>query len=152
MKKNFNLLSVFLLGLFWGSTLQAAPDDPGLTKLMELINVERVALQKAPLEIAPELMGLAWEWSYRISQEKRLSHRKNLLELCEKYDYRFMNENLHLNLTGEFEPEKVVASWMNSPAHKRNLLEDKIKIMGVGYSRGVDGNLFVVFNGAARVK
>lgn len=126
-----------------------ATEDEGLKKVMELINVERLAAGKPALEVAPELMGVAWEWSYRLAQDQRLKHRKDLLALCEKYNYRFMNENLHLNIT-EFDPEKVVKSWMNSPAHMRNLLESKITLMGVGYSKSKDGTIFVVFNGAAR--
>jgi uncharacterized protein YkwD len=142
-------VSAMLMAFFLGFSSLQATEDEGLKKLLELINQERVAQGKAVLQESAELMGVAWEWSYRMAKEKRLSHRKNLLELCEKYDYRFMNENLHMELS-EFDPEKTVKSWMESPAHKRNLLEDKISLMGVGYSKAEDGTIFVVFNGAAR--
>jgi uncharacterized protein YkwD len=138
----------FVLSLGWGLNSGQATENQGLVKLIELINQERKTQGKLPLEKNPALMGVAWEWSYRIAQEKRLTHRKNMLELCEKYHYQFMNENLHLNLS-EFDPEKVVQSWMASVSHRRNLLEDRITLLGVGYSQADDGSIFVVFNGAA---
>jgi uncharacterized protein YkwD len=139
------------MALFLGLAQLPATEDESLKKLLELINQERVAQGKIALKESPELMGVAWEWSYRIAQERRMTHRRNLLELCEKYDYRFMNENLHMNLS-EFDPAKVVQSWMNSTNHKRNLLEDKITLMGVGFSKAVDGSVFVVFNGASKAQ
>jgi uncharacterized protein YkwD len=138
---------VFFLGL----GVLSATEDEGLKQLVVLINQERVTAGKKELIVAPELMDIAWEWSYRIAKERRMTHRKNLLELCEKYDYRFMNENLHMTLS-DFDADKVVASWMNSTNHKRNLLEDKITLMGVGYSKAEDGSIFVVFNGAAKAE
>lgn len=139
------------MALFLGLVGLPATEDEGLKKLMELINQERVAQGKVALQVSPELMGVAWEWSYRIAQDRRMTHRKNLLELCEKYDYRFMNENLHMDLS-EFDPANVFQSWMGSPNHKRNLMEDKITLMGVGYSKAADGSIFVVFNGTAKAQ
>ncbi|NJK93251.1 MAG: CAP domain-containing protein [Blastochloris sp.] len=143
---------LILLGLVLFTVLPdlQGTEDEGLKSLMQLINQERVKAGKKELVMSPDLMGIAWEWSYRMSKEGRLKHRKNLLELCEKHDFRFMNENLHLNLS-EFSAAKVVKSWMESPAHRRNMLEDKIALMGVGYAKAGDGTVFVVFNGAAKV-
>ncbi len=43
---------------------------------------------------------------------------------------RTLGENI---ASGQLTPKKVVADWMTSPSHKRNILSSKFKHIGVGY-------------------
>ena len=49
------------------------------------------------------------------------------------YDYEYAGENLALNFGESSEVEKA---WMNSPAHKANLLHEKYSEIGIGIAEG----------------
>lgn len=47
------------------------------------------------------------------------------------YRYRLAAENI---AAGQLSPEEVVATWMNSPAHRANILNCRLREIGVGFS------------------
>ena len=57
-----------------------------------------------------------------------------------KYDS--MGENL-FSATKYLEPDKVVDAWMNSPAHRQNVLQPIFKGIGLGYYEGETYNFWV---------
>lgn len=56
--------------------------------------------------------------------------------------YSSMGENL-FSATKYLEPERVVDEWMNSPAHKENILQPMFKGIGLGYYEGDTYNFWV---------
>ena len=44
--------------------------------------------------------------------------------------------------TGQTSPEQVVREWMNSPTHRRNILDPNFKQMGVGYVTSSSGRSY----------
>ncbi len=44
--------------------------------------------------------------------------------------------------TGQLSPEQVVAEWMASPGHRRNILDSNFRRLGVSYGTSVDGRTF----------
>ena len=44
--------------------------------------------------------------------------------------------------TGQTSPEQVVREWMNSPTHRRNILDPDYKYMGVGYVTAANGRSY----------
>jgi len=44
--------------------------------------------------------------------------------------------------TGQLSPEQVVAEWMASPGHRRNILDPNFRLMGVSYGTGADGRTY----------
>lgn len=49
------------------------------------------------------------------------------------YQYQYAGENLAVNFT---ESENVVAAWMNSPAHRANILRQEFTEIGIGIATG----------------
>jgi len=52
--------------------------------------------------------------------------------------YRFAGENI---AAGQSTPEKVVNSWMNSEGHRKNIMSEDYKKIGIGYTYA-DGTTF----------
>ena len=50
------------------------------------------------------------------------------------YDYRYAGENLAINFTNAEEEQKA---WMNSPTHKKNILNENYSETGVAVKRGM---------------
>jgi uncharacterized protein YkwD len=44
--------------------------------------------------------------------------------------------------TGQRSPEQVVAEWMASPEHRRNILDPTYRLMGVSYATAADGRSY----------
>ncbi len=44
--------------------------------------------------------------------------------------------------TGQTSPEQVVREWMNSPEHRRNILDPSFKYMGVSYTTASNGRSY----------
>jgi uncharacterized protein YkwD len=44
--------------------------------------------------------------------------------------------------TGQTSPEQVVREWMNSPDHRRNILDPNFRSMGVGYVTSSSGRSY----------
>jgi uncharacterized protein YkwD len=44
--------------------------------------------------------------------------------------------------TGQLTPEQVVAEWMASPGHRRNILDPNFHRLGVSYGTGTDGRTY----------
>ena len=44
--------------------------------------------------------------------------------------------------TGQTSPEQVVREWMNSPTHRRNILDPNFSSMGVGYVTAANGRSY----------
>lgn len=44
--------------------------------------------------------------------------------------------------TGQLTPEQVVAEWMASPGHRRNILDPNFHRLGVSYGTGADGRTY----------
>jgi uncharacterized protein YkwD len=52
------------------------------------------------------------------------------------YDWRRIGENI---AEGQFSVDEVMATWMNSPGHRRNILDPAFKELGVGLALGRSG-------------
>jgi len=52
------------------------------------------------------------------------------------YDWRAIGENI---AEGQFSVDEVMDTWMNSPGHRKNILEPEFKELGVGLALGQTG-------------
>jgi len=123
------------------------PPDFESQLLIEL-NALRATETLPPLSLDPKLQSLASQWSIHLGQEQKAFHRSSssLLEFIKKESYSFLSENLHNSPQGN-DPAFVLQRWMNSPVHRKNLLQPKITKMGVSCTQGKDGVWYVVWNG-----
>lgn len=118
------------------------------SQLLLQLNALRAAETLPPLALDPKLQALALEWSTHLSQEQRAFHRSSssLIDFLKKESYSFLSENLHNSSQGN-NPAFVLQRWMNSPVHRKNLLQPKITQMGIASTQGKDGVWYVVWNG-----
>jgi uncharacterized protein YkwD len=105
--------------------------------IVDLTNFVRTENQLAPLTENPQLMQAAQLHSQDMASLNDMSHDLPgvpLATLTERaayvhYSYRMLGENIAYN---QADPASVVASWMNSPPHRENMLNSSFTDIGVG--------------------
>ncbi len=110
-------------------------------KIIEYTNQERIKNNLSPLE-ENEILTIAAEIKISDMFEKQyFAHTspegKEIVHIVEEvnYDYILVGENL---AKGDFQSEKeVVEGWMNSPEHRKNILNPKYTEIGVAIRQGL---------------
>ena len=106
-------------------------------QIIALVNAERQAAGVRPLTLHPILMAEAQRFSRVQAGLGTLSHRGDDNTTAGQrltragYRWRFYGENL---AAGQPTPERVVAAWMKSPAHRANVLSPKATEIGIGHT------------------
>ncbi len=120
-------------------------------KVLSLINKERKKKKLSQLKMTQGLINVAKKRAAEISlyySHVRPNGDKNSFKMY-KWKY-YVGENIALN---QQTPEQVVKCWMNSSAHKKNILNKKFNSVGIGCFK-VNGALywsqFFVDNKASR--
>jgi len=118
-----------VLGLFIFSTPEM--------DLIALVNSERVAHGVAELAVDWEVSRLA---RYRVEEMVRLEffgHESRLYgepdEMLVQFGVPFVTAGVNI-ATGQETAEEVVSAWLNSAAHRENLLNEEFTAVGVGLS------------------
>ena len=112
--------------------------DPTLSKyakqVVALVNKERTKRGLNKLKMTNSaLQSAAQKRAKEIT--KLFSHQRPDGTMCDtvldeyKVKYMAVGENIAM---GQFSPEDVMDSWMNSPGHKANILSDSYTEIGVG--------------------
>ena len=116
--------------------------------LVDLTNKNRIA-QKIPfLKINPVLEQAAALKAQDMSQKGYFAHvspegKTPWYWLDQvKYDYTYAGENLAINF---FDSKEVADAWMNSPAHRANMVNKNFKEIGIALARGIYQNQETVF-------
>ncbi len=106
-----------------------------------LVNVQRRKNKRANLRRSPRLALVAIAHSKDMVRRRYFSHVSptggTLPSRLRKRGYRGVSaaENIAFN---EFETaDSLVRAWMNSPPHRKNILERKYRFAGVGIARGI---------------
>ena len=126
------------------------------SEFLALTNAERAAHGVAPLRLDPELVSAAEAKDYDMDTKDYWDHfrpgdNKAPWDFIDEagYDYRVAGENL---ARGFRTPEGVTKAWMNSPAHRANLLSPKYTDVGfasiISYDTGSPVLLTVQMFGA----
>lgn len=155
VKKHWSILLVvaFVSALGWSTVpssahaVAAAPTTatagslPVINSLFEsrvvtLTNQRRAARGCPPLRVRSTLryaarkhtiaMAKAGVLSHRLSGEPRLGRR---ITLAGYRDWRIVAENI---AAGFLSPSSVVRAWMRSPGHRANILDCRLRHIGVG--------------------
>lgn len=102
------------------------------------------------LKIDPKLSSLADQWALHLVREPKPYHRSqsSLIDFIKTNSYRFLSENLHRSPQGN-QPSHVLQRWLQSPVHRKNLLQPKIRFMGISTQKATSGEWTVVWNGGA---
>ncbi|MGP4091463.1 CAP domain-containing protein [Streptomyces sp. KR55] len=133
------------------TTDAAAPASGAVARVVALVNSERSKAGCSPVTVNAKLTKAAQDHSADMASHKNMSHTgSDGSEPGERitragYSWRTYGENVAY---GYSSPEQVMAGWMSSPGHKRNILNCGFKEIGVGLAQ--PGNYWTQDFGTAR--
>ncbi len=120
--------------------------DLGLrAQLLEQHNIARRSHGKsAPsLRIDAHLEAVAQRHAAWMARENTMSHTgengSSYIERVGVRGWMGLGENVAFGQTGA---EEVVATWMGSPSHRKNILEKRFKLVGFGIARNEAGTIY----------
>ncbi|MCG7261487.1 CAP domain-containing protein [Corynebacterium aurimucosum] len=125
----------------------AAPAPHAAASVQGLINqtnAQRVANGLAPLRVDPNLTNLAQDWANTLSRDGRTRHRPNYWTFYPA-GLPAGGENV-LQAWSDYSDASLVKLWMDSPGHRKNLLDPRAKSVGIGLTVAPDGRLYAVQN------
>ena len=104
------------------------PSGDPVNQMLGLHNTERLRLRVLTLIVDSRLMAMAQDQAQRMAASGRLDHN-NFLQRMRASGYPFTDaaENA---ATGN--AQTAWNGWMNSPGHKRNILDPSYKKVGIG--------------------
>ena len=109
---------------------------PNLSHLVEMHNEARggkinswLGADKTLLEMDDNLMNYAQNWAIHMSEKERLYHSsmKDIMRL----GFNKVGENIAY---GQKNEEAVMKTWMNSPGHRSNIMNNSFNRIGCGFS------------------
>ncbi|MFD3807527.1 CAP domain-containing protein [Streptomyces sp. NPDC058611] len=138
------------------ATEPAAPKDTAApsgaqAEVLALVNKERTAVGCPVLTLNAKLTKAAQDHSADMAANSNMSHTGSdgsdpgQRITRAGYQWRTYGENVAY---GYSTPEKVMQGWMNSPGHKRNILDCSYKEIGIGLAQ--PGHYWTQDFGAAR--
>lgn len=96
-----------------------------------------------PLCVNPKLQKVAWAHSKDMIQRDYFSHTTKGTNRggCDRiknsgYRYRYCAENIAGGERAKGDPDNVMRTWMNSNGHRRNILNEKYREVGIGTETG----------------
>lgn len=124
------------------STIVSASEaNAAIATIVEQTNVQRVASGLKPLAVAGDVAQTATQYSKTIAATGNFSHDD--IRYLLSGERNTAGENLFSGY-GKDAAGRAVAAWMNSPAHRDNILNPNFSEIGVGLTRDAKGQLIVV--------
>ncbi|MFF1912516.1 CAP domain-containing protein [Streptomyces sp. NPDC058239] len=129
----------------------AAPASGAAARILTLVNSERSKAGCSPLTMNAKLTKAAQDHSADMASHRNMSHTGSDGSAPGDritragYQWSAYGENVAY---GYSTPESVMAGWMDSPGHKRNILDCSFKEIGVGLAQ--PGNYWTQDFGTAR--
>lgn len=117
---------------------EIAPENT-IREVVKLVNQERVAQGKKKLVVDETLCEIAQQRAHDLTEY--YSHTRpngdSCFELFDEYDYDFysVGENI---AAGQRSESEVVTDWLNSPGHRRNIMNQKFNKIGIGFVKDED--------------
>ncbi|MEM1157448.1 MAG: CAP domain-containing protein [Verrucomicrobiota bacterium] len=118
-------------------------------EILARINQERLHRELLPLQTEAVLQELADQWAERSARLNRMEHRKNLPALQQAHGFSYLNENIY-RFSAITTADRVVAAWMKSRGHQRNLLSPRAELGAVAVGFTAKGGTIVVFQGGRK--
>lgn len=119
-------------------------DHPWEQRVLELVNVERARHGLAPLSYSAQLDRASEAHNLQQVATRTMAHQgigdgdPGSRVRATGFD-RSWGENV---ATGQLSPEQVVAEWMASPGHRRNILDPEFRQLAVSYATATDGRSY----------
>lgn len=108
-------------------------------QVLDLTNKERAKNGLQPLQGDWQLQRVARYKSVDMRDKNYFSHTSptygSPFDMMKAFNisYTAAAENI---AAGQVTPEEVVKAWMNSPGHRKNILDSRMTHLGVGYAKG----------------
>lgn len=116
--------------------------------VLDLINKERIANSLPPLAWNQKVADMARQHSKDMSWNNYFNHRgldgKMVTDRAEAFgiNWQMIGENIAM-VGGFSDPiQHVVEGWMNSPGHRKNILEPRWKESGIGIFINSNGTYY----------
>jgi uncharacterized protein YkwD len=112
-------------------------------EILASVNAQRKKAGVPPLRSNPLLDKAAQRHAQDMLARGYFAHEspanKTVRERAKEadYDWRAIGENI---AEGQFSVDEVMRTWMNSPGHRRNILDPAFKELGVGIALGRSGS------------
>jgi uncharacterized protein YkwD len=118
-------------------TLLFAPTHADASELAEaviaIVNKERVQRKLPPFKLDLRLVEASEVHAVDMADRQKLTHKFEIdvgtRANRSGFRYRYIGENVAVGFNS---PEAVVKGWMNSPGHRRNILDRAFTHVGVG--------------------
>lgn len=118
-------------------------------QVFDLINQQRIQIGLTTLEWNDEIAEIAREHSENMANSKFFSHTDlQGLMVNDRADalgikkWRAIGENIAYNRGYENPAKSAVEKWMQSPAHRENLLNNRWRESGIGIAVTADGTYY----------
>jgi uncharacterized protein YkwD len=116
------------------------------SKLLELTNQERKKKELPPLGVSPQLFQLARGHSENMAKQGKMDHvldKKTPFDRLRDADYKFLRggENIAACDAKVALPE-IMKAWMESKAHRDNILGPDFTEIGLGMARDKGGQIY----------
>ncbi|TLQ44981.1 CAP domain-containing protein [Streptomyces marianii] len=129
----------------------SSPASGAVARVVQLVNSERSKAGCSPVTVNAKLTKAAQDHSQDMAAHRNMSHTGSdgsdpgTRITRAGYNWSTYGENVAY---GYETPEKVMAGWMSSPGHKKNILNCEFKEIGVGLAQ--PGNYWTQDFGTAR--
>ena len=114
-------------------------DDAYETRIVQLVNAERVAAGLPRLAVAPCADRFAEDWSATMARTGAFAHRPSLGTLLSACRASAVGENIAY---GTVSADQMMAMWMQSPGHRANILSSRFTHLGVGAVQTASGRTY----------
>jgi uncharacterized protein YkwD len=111
-------------------------------RLLALMNHDRAVRRLHPLTVAPCAEDFARQWTQTMAHRDLLEHNPALKTMWSRSLCRNASkvaENIGVAGT---DPDTLYAAYMRSPAHRANILDPKLRYVGIGSWQLADGSVF----------
>ncbi|CDI50541.1 SafA/ExsA family spore coat assembly protein [Clostridium tetani] len=113
------------------------------TEVVRLVNIERANNGLAPLNENWELSRVARFKSNDMIAKNYFSHTSptygSPFKMMTSFGLKYSSAGENIAM-GQRTPKEVVQGWMNSPGHRRNILNKNFTEIGIGVSKDSKGN------------
>lgn len=124
------------------STAQCTPLPPErLSAALQIINRSRSAQGASPLSLHPVLVQAASQQACRMARQGRLDHGSPPSQRLRSMGYRtsIAAENIGV---GPRDENTMVATWMQSPPHRANLVNGRLRDAGLAWAIAANGQTY----------
>ena len=122
--------------------------------IIKYTNQERIERNLRTVNTRPCLDGLSEGWAGHLARRNSFKHR-DLATVMNTCGLNYASENLALypvtrGMTANRVAKKTVQMWMESSAHRANVLSSQPRLIGMGVRKTADGRYWVAVQNFGR--